>query len=209
LGNGGSSELISDTLASVYTFSSTLRRVLEEDLLRQTTKGRLAFAQLKLLKLVAHAGSHTISDVAAFLGVSNTAASKAVDKLVRRRLIRRAEGQLDRRESELTLTGEGRRLLGLYEAARNQKLAELFGYCPPEQLSAAAELLDRLSAGLLNRAAEARLLCLQCGIYYRENCPLRDPERRACFYQKPKPRRGAEPAARTAATENGIQPPPH
>jgi DNA-binding MarR family transcriptional regulator len=185
-------EMISELLGSVQVFSSAVRDVLEEKLLRQTAGGRLTFSRLKLLKLVAFTDSHTIGDVAAFLGVSNTAASKAVDKLVRRRLLRRTEGHADRRASELSLTGEGRRLLSAYEAARDQKLTEIFSACVPEQLCGTVATLDRLSAKIVDHTANPQELCFQCGIYFREKCRLRELVRRTCFYQKHKARKAAE-----------------
>jgi len=187
-------EMINELLASVQVFSSAVRDVLEERLLREISRGRLTFSRLKLLKLVAFTDSHTIGDVAAFLGVSNTAASKAVDKLVRRRLLRRTEGHADRRASELSLTGEGRRLLSAYEAARDQKLREIFGACVPEQLCGTVETLDRLSADLVDHNANPQELCFQCGIYFREKCQLRELVNRTCFYQRRKTRKAAESA---------------
>jgi DNA-binding MarR family transcriptional regulator len=187
-------EMISDLLGSVQVFSSAMRDVLEDKLLRETARGRLTFSRLKLLKLVAFTDSHTIGDVAAFLGVSNTAASKAVDKLVRRRLLRRTEGHADRRASELSLTGEGRRLLSAYEAARDQKLTEIFSVCGPEQLCGTVATLDRLSANLVDHTAKPQELCFHCGIYFREKCQLRELVRRACFYQRRRPRKAAESA---------------
>ena len=187
-------ETISELLGSVQVFSSAVRYGLEEKLLRETARGRLTFSGLKLLKLVAFTDSNTIGDVAAFLGVSNTAASKAVDKLVRRRLLRRAEGHADRRASVLSLTGEGRRLLSAYEAAREQKLLEIFGACAPEQLCGMAATLDRLSANIVDHTANPQELCFQCGIYFRENCLLRDLVRRTCFYQKHKVHKVVESA---------------
>ena len=192
-------EMISEVLGSVQVFSSAVRDVLEEQLLLETARGRLTFSGLKLLKLVAFTDSHTIGDVAAFLGVSNAAASKAVDKLVRRRLLRRAEGHTDRRASELSLTGEGRRLLGAYEAARDQKLTEIFGACVPEQLCGMVATLDRLSANIVDHTANPQELCFQCGIYFREKCLLRESVRRTCFYQKHKVRKVAESAVEAAA----------
>jgi DNA-binding MarR family transcriptional regulator len=190
-------EMISELLGSVQIFSSAMRDVLEEKLLRETTRGRLTFSRLKLLKLVAFTDSNTIGDVAAFLGVSNTAASKAVDKLVRRRLLRRTEGHADRRASELSLTGEGRRLLSAYEAARDQKLTEIFS-AVSEQLGGTAATLDRLSANIVDHTANPQDLCLQCGIYFREKCLLRELVRRTCFYQKQKARKAAESAVEGA-----------
>jgi DNA-binding MarR family transcriptional regulator len=191
-------ETISDLLGSVQVFSSAVRYGLEEKVLRETARGRLTFSGLKLLKLVAFTDSNTIGDVAAFLGVSNTAASKAADKLVRRRLLRRAEGHTDRRASELSLTGEGRRLLSAYEAAREQKLLEIFGACAPEQLCGTAATLDRLSANIVDHTANPQELCFQCGIYFREKCLLRDLVRRTCFYQKHKVHKAVESAVSSA-----------
>jgi len=208
MSNATTPKMIGELLGSVEVFSSAVREVLEENLLRETARGRLTLSGLKLLKLVAFSDSHTIGDVATFLGVSNTAASKAVDKLVRRRLLRRAEAHTDRRASELSLTGEGRRLLSAYEAARDQKLTEIFGADLPEQLGGMVETLDRLSANLVDHTASAQELCLQCGIYFREKCLLRELVRRTCFYQKHKARKTAESAVDSAGgTETYVQPP--
>jgi DNA-binding MarR family transcriptional regulator len=191
-------EMISELLGSVQVFSSAMRDVLEEKLLREAARGRLTFSGLKLLKLVAFTDSHTIGDVAAFLGVSNTAASKAVDKLVRRRLLRRTEAHADRRASELSLTGEGRRLLSAYEAAKDQKLTEIFSACVPEQLGGMVATLDRLSANIVNHTANPQELCFQCGIYFREKCLLRELVRRTCFYQKHKTAKAVDSAVDSA-----------
>jgi len=192
-------EVINELLGSVQVFSWAVRNVLEEKLLRETARGRLTFSRLKLLKLVAFTDSQTIGDVAAFLGVSNTAASKAVDKLVRRRLLRRTEGHADRRASELSLTGEGRRLLSAYEAARERKLTEIFNSCGSEQLCGTVATLDRLSANIVDHTADPGELCFQCGIYFREHCLLRELVRRTCFYQKHKAHKAAESAVNSAA----------
>jgi hypothetical protein len=109
-----------------------------------------------------------------------------VEKLVRRMLLRRTEGEADRRASQLSLTTPGRALLAAYEAARNQKLQEIFGECSLERLRAAAELLDRLSASIVEHTAKPEEICLQCGIYFRERCVLREYVRGTCFYQRHK-----------------------
>jgi DNA-binding MarR family transcriptional regulator len=193
--NGGLQE-IDDFLGSAHVFASAVQDIVEERLLEQAVEGQVTASQMKLLKLVAMTDSYTLGDVAAFLRVSNAAASKAVDRLVRRDLLLRMVDQKDRRVLHLRLTQSGRRLLGIYENARQRKLQSIFLQFPPEELRRAAELLDRLSADLVDHAAKSQELCLQCGIYFRDRCLVRQLVPRNCFY-----RRAGLPLRRNNATE--------
>ncbi len=199
MGHGVTAKLVNDFLGSTQIFTSGISAAVEKKLLREVAGTQLTFSQFKLLKLVALRGPHSLGDVATFLGISHAAASKAVDKLVRRKLLRRAEGQPDRRAIQLSLTGSSRQLLAAYEAARNRKLARLFGQFSAAELHRAAGLLDRLSVGLINHSAPPDELCLQCGVYFRERCLLRDLVRRTCFYEQHKsPEKGAAPSQDSA-----------
>ena len=177
-------DLIDDFLGSAHVFAAAVADVIEEELLREVSDNSISVSQLKLLKLVNLTEAQTIGDVAAFLGVSNAAASKAVDRLVRMMLLRRSEGETDRRAIHLSLTQPSRRLLASYDAARQRKLHQIFGSFSPDELQQAAALLDRLSAHIVEQSAEAEHMCLQCGIYFREKCVLRKLLSRRCLYQR-------------------------
>jgi DNA-binding MarR family transcriptional regulator len=183
-------DLIQEFLGSAHVFASAVSTVVEEKALREVAGDRLTFPQFKLLRLVAITDAHTLGDVAAFLGVSPTAAGKSVDRLVRRNLLRRSEGTTDRRLVQLTLTDGGRRLVRAYHRARDRKLAGLFRRFPADELRRVAELLDRLSAGLVGREADPGELCLQCGIYFRDRCLVRQLVNRECYYLRHKNRKG-------------------
>ena len=178
---------IDDFLGSAHIFASAVSEIIEARLVQDVSGGQLTASQVRLLKLVAMADSHTIGDVAAFLGVSNAAASKAVDRLVRRNLVRRAEDERDRRSMHLSLREQGRRMLAAYEAAKQRKLEAIFAEFPREELRRASELLDRLSAGIVDHSANPEELCLKCGIYFRERCLVRQLAKGNCFYQRHKP----------------------
>jgi DNA-binding MarR family transcriptional regulator len=181
-------DLIDDFLGSAHVFASAVADVIEEELLREVAGNQITVSQLKLLKLVNLTEAQTIGDVAAFLGVSNAAASKAVDKLVRMMLLRRSEGETDRRAIHLSLTQPSRRLLASYDSARQGRLQQIFGKFEPEELQQAAALLDRLSAQVVDQNAEGKQTCLQCGIYFREKCVLRKLLSRTCLYQRQRER---------------------
>lgn len=175
-----------DFLGSAQIFASAVEEVVERRLLEESAGKQFTLSQFKLLKMVALTDARTISDVALFLGVSNAAASKAVDKLVRRKLLRRAEGQPDRREICLSLTEASRRLLAVYEGKKDRKLAQVFRRFPQEELRRTTRLLDRLSAELVDHHANPDEICLQCGIYFRDKCLVRQRIHRNCFYLRNK-----------------------
>jgi MarR family transcriptional regulator, 2-MHQ and catechol-resistance regulon repressor len=174
---------IYDFLGSAHVFASAVTEAIETRLLRETLGTELSVSQLKLIELVSLGDAHTIGDVAFFLGVSNAAASKTVDKLVRRMLLRRRQGA-DRRAIHLSLTEEGRRLLKCYDEARQAKLLELFEPYSPEELQKTREVLDRISAELVKQLPQRQGYCLQCGIYFRDSCLLRDLLSRKCYHQR-------------------------
>ena len=95
---------IEEFLGSTHVFSLALTNVLEARILREVADAQLTAPQMKVLKLIAQSQAQTIGDVATFLGVSDAAASKTVDRLVRRKLVKRTEREADRRANELGLT---------------------------------------------------------------------------------------------------------
>ena len=176
--------MMKDFLGSAHVFATAVRDVMEARLLRQVSGRQVTQVQLKLLTLVQQTESPSVSDVAAFLGVTKAAASQTVDKLVRRRWLRREEDQADRRSARLSLSEAGRQLLEKYDTVRAEKLGKIFREYSPEDLRRMSDMLDRLSAEIVNHTAKPEEVCLQCGIYFRERCLLRSLIGRTCFYQK-------------------------
>lgn len=205
MGGAITAKLIEQFLGSTHIFTSAVVHEIEEKVLLEVAGRRLTLSQLKLLKLVALSDTRMISDVAAFLGVSNAAASKAVDKLVRRRLLRRTGEKADRRAIELSLTERSRRLLAAFETVQKQTLAKIFRQYSPAELRRTTELLDRLSAGVVKHSGTPEELCLQCGIHFREKCLVREQLRRNCFYHQRKSRKNGPSGSRGQRAGNGSR----
>ena len=185
MANAITAELIYEFLSGARVFAKAVRDVIEGAVLQEVAGNKLSVTQFKLLSLVAQTDFVTIGDAAAFLGVSSPAASKTVEKMVRRRLLRRADIQEDRRSSQLSLSEAGRRLIETYEKARDRKAAEIFSQYSPEVLRHTSELLDKLASGIAGQRAGALSgeTCVQCEIYYRPNCRFRQAGDVQCFYQ--------------------------
>ncbi|MGO9432810.1 MAG: MarR family winged helix-turn-helix transcriptional regulator [Terracidiphilus sp.] len=171
-------------VGSAHLFSSAFTDVLQGGLLRQVAGSRLSFSQLKLLQLLSVAKTQTIGELAAFLGVSNAAASKMVEKLVQQGFLLRAVGENDRRAAHVSLTSRSRRLLADYDEKRREKLAKVFLGCSATELQKLAKLMDQVTAAIVNHSAKPEEICLHCGIYFRGRCLVRDLGGRNCLYQQ-------------------------
>ncbi len=176
-------ESLSDLLASVHILRTALAKVMEDRLLREATRGRLSAAQLRLLKLVALTERHFLSDIATFLNISKAGASRAVDRLVQRSLLRRSEVLSDRRATELSLTPPAARLIAAYDTAAGRKLRQVARSFRPEELAEGARMLERVAAAFLDGTVREDELCVDCGMYFRPGCLLRRLVPRTCFYE--------------------------
>jgi DNA-binding MarR family transcriptional regulator len=190
---------IEDFLGSSLIFASSIHREIEESALREAVGEELSESQLKLLRLLSLSDTPRLGDVAAFLGVSNAAASKAVDKLVSRMLLRRTEGEHDRRSIRLSLTDPARRLILAYEAALKRRLQEIFGRFSEKELDEAAEILNRFTDRIVNHGKDSGEVCLQCGMYFPARC-VRQEAGGSCDYQTRINRRIPEPAGGSTTT---------
>jgi DNA-binding MarR family transcriptional regulator len=196
-------EAINDLLASATIFTSISSDLLAVAL-RDLAGDRLTFAQLKLLRLVTRQDLLSVGDVAAFLGISNAAASKAVDRLVRAGLLQRAEAEGNRRTTEVSVTGEGRALLGSFEARSNTALLGLLAGASLRQMREIAGGLDRLSLSMAERIDAGSEVCFRCGLYFRDDCLLRTLPNRRCYLHLGSRRRTTEAPGtdRREATRN-------
>jgi DNA-binding MarR family transcriptional regulator len=193
-------EFIDDFLGSVHVFSSAVNHLLEGQI-RSLTGPPLRFSQLKLLHLIALTDGHSIGEVAAFLGVSTAAASKAVDHLVRDHLVQRVEAAGDRRAVELSLTDAGRQLLTAYDRATHQLLHVIFDRIPPERLRESARLLDGLSVGIVDNDDRSDEVCFRCGMHFRQTCLLRKAPGRRCHFLSARTR----PRTKTARQGSDVK----
>jgi DNA-binding MarR family transcriptional regulator len=183
MGKAETGRLVENLVGSAQVFVSAVSEVMEQKLLAEIAGDRLTVSQIKILKLLEVTEARTIGDVAAFLGVSDAAASKAVERLVRKQYLRRTERRADRRSADITVAPAGRTLLNRYESVKRQRLTKMFADLEPEELQHTAEILDRLTKGIVVESGNPQDICLQCGIHSRKGCLVRDAARVDCSYK--------------------------
>jgi DNA-binding MarR family transcriptional regulator len=105
----------------------------------------LSFSQISILMRLVHGGNAGVSEIGGQLGVTNAAASQAVDRLVQLGLIERTEDPKDRRAKRLALTQKGRALVEKGVRARSQWIESLTDALTPEQQNVIVSALTLLT----------------------------------------------------------------
>lgn len=106
----------------------------------------LSFSHVTVLMRLYHGGKSGVSDIGEEMGVTNAAASQAIDRLVQMGLIARSEDPVDRRAKQLVLTEKGRDLVARAIDARSHWIEGLTTALTREQQSLIVSALDLLTA---------------------------------------------------------------
>jgi DNA-binding MarR family transcriptional regulator len=167
-----------ELLGSAQVFSAAVTGLLEAQI--QAAGLDLALSQIRMLALIERLPTCGIGDLADYMGVSNAAVSRAVERLVRRGLVDRAPGE-DRRAVDLEVTPDGRTTVQRYQAAVRVALDQLTDHLEADGVHDAIALLDRLSLIMVQRYAEVDEACFRCGMHFREKCVLRRVVGRRCL----------------------------
>jgi DNA-binding MarR family transcriptional regulator len=111
----------------------------------QATSSALSHAQYLLVEVLLDEPSMTVSRLAAAAGVAQPTATRMLAGLQRAGVLRRLEGQVDRRVVALELTPAGRELVAAKRGEVMANRRRIFASIPPAQRAEAAELLDLLT----------------------------------------------------------------
>src|SRR5690606_35435372 len=124
--------------------------LVERKLHQELAGNRLSRSQWKLLEIFATTTVGTVTEVAAYQGISTAAASKAVERLVRLNLLERAVDARARRHIRLSLSAEGRMLATSYLRQINSRVAELLEPNSVDDLAESSRVLERLTVRVLS-----------------------------------------------------------
>ena len=108
--------------------------------------GDVTLPQFRALVVISSRPETTVSDLASALDIHPTTATRLVDRLVRKRLVRRTELAEDRRVTRLHLTASGHRLVRRVTDRRSQHLADIARRMPSDTLSKVTEALAAFAA---------------------------------------------------------------
>lgn len=104
----------------------------------------LSGSQRIVLRALLDHGPHQVSEVATLLGVTLSAATGLVDRLVKAKLVTRERDQEDRRVVWVKITPEGEQAVLAAEKRRRAAFRELVKNLPEEDLARLCDIMERL-----------------------------------------------------------------
>jgi DNA-binding MarR family transcriptional regulator len=123
-----------ETLVAVLQEAFAIfRRRLMDNLFSYVKDNGLSMPQFGAMTHIYHSGGCGVSDIGNDLGVSNSAASQMLDRLVQVKLISRSEDPSDRRGKLLVLTDKGREILVKGSLSNQMWLEDLAHSMTPDE----------------------------------------------------------------------------
>lgn len=113
---------------------------------RKEGDDHLSFSQFALLQPLAGGHAARVSDLASGAGISPSTATRILDALERRAIVRRARSPEDRRGVTITLTNDGRRVLDRHSDWMLEHRLAFYEQLPDDERAIAPDLLVRLAA---------------------------------------------------------------
>jgi DNA-binding MarR family transcriptional regulator len=92
----------------------------------------VTLTQYRSLVVLASRGPQGVASLAEAVAVTPPTASRLVDRLIRKDLVRRRTDQHDRRQVRIVLTDAGRELVNLVTRRRREEIAALLVSIPPD-----------------------------------------------------------------------------
>ena len=106
----------------------------------------ITFPQFRALVVLTDSGHETVGDLARALDIHPSTATRLCDRLVRKRLVRRVRARADRRETDVTLTPDGRQVVERVMRRRRRAITAVLDRMAPDERAAADVALERFAA---------------------------------------------------------------
>jgi DNA-binding MarR family transcriptional regulator len=143
--NGSALQVASeDFLAAFDAFAQAVRRARGASV--QAGDRGLTLSQYALMAPLADREATRVRDLATQAGITAPTATRILDALERRDIVRRTRSAEDRRAVTITLTDFGRAILASQEEWLRGRQRAFFASLPPEEKELAPDLLLRLAA---------------------------------------------------------------
>jgi len=153
-------------------FSRVMMRAMTLPSLAEANGREISLPQLQCLRYLHQQGELKMGEISEGLAISDPAASKLVDRLEKKGLVKRRPCATDRRASRVALTEEGFRLIEGFRERRSARLEAVLARMEPADRRALITGIERFIEAALTDEKSLRGACLRCGREHDLDCIL-------------------------------------
>lgn len=157
-------------IAAKLFYKAILTQIINLDL-EDMTKEELTQVQIYCMYFVSGHDRPSVGTIADGLVISDAAAVKLIDRLVKKDILVREEDRADRRALKIKLTEHGQSLLEKYCSKQTKIFNEIIERMPIEAVSALEKGLTEFLKAALQDAEQIDEICLKCGWQHIPECP--------------------------------------
>ena len=167
------SALTADVEHASDLFVAIVEKLLTQRMLEESFDQQVTPSQLVALRYLALNESSLMSDVAEGLDISFPAATKTIDRLVRKGLAARAEDPRDRRVVRIRLTDHGKKLVNDIYKERAQRFGDVLLRLDAAERSSLTRSMEVFISAAIDDRETAETVCLHCGSEHHDTCPVK------------------------------------
>lgn len=158
-------------LSAKLFYRTIATRVIEAGLTELPENERLTPVQLSCLRYANLHPQPSVGEIADGLKISDAAAAKLIDRLVKRFILIREEHSEDRRVLKIILTEKGAALLECVTRRQQQYFRDIINRMPEEDLKAFQQSLHSFLKAAFVSPEAIDGACLKCGWDHILDCP--------------------------------------
>ncbi len=154
-------------------FVAIIEKLMTQRMLEESFEHQVTTSQMLALRFLSLNDGSLMSDVAQGLGISFPAATKTIDRLVRKELASRAEDPHDRRLVRIRLTERGEQLVRDVYSERSRRFSTVLERLTAADREALNRSMELFISSAINDKEMVESVCLHCGREHQDSCPLR------------------------------------
>lgn len=166
-------ELLAHAEAVAHLFLQAMFKTIGTEMLEELSEAEVTYPQMQAMRYLMTHRRVTIGDLVEGLQISYPSATNMVNRLERKKLVRRFSNPRDRRQVGIQLTPAGADLIKRLDQERKQRFALILAHMSESERQAFIQGLHAfVRTGLQHEILPAENICLHCGSARDPLCPI-------------------------------------
>jgi len=156
--------------------SQVMCEICQRSTLEEASEGELSRNQFAILKIISTQGDLPVREIARIMAISNAAASKNIERLVKLDMVARKPHPTDRRSVALALRPFGQATIERHDEVSERKLTKIMAQFSNQEKVSLLDYLQRIIRFTIAEEQDIDMVCFQCNGECGDECVVSELE---------------------------------